>query len=297
MYEKILVPLDGSETAEVVLPSAAELAGRLGSEIILVYVSDAAAASWDRMAELYLQTIGNTTKRAAAKYIKEVGGKRVKIESEILAGHPAQEILDYADKTDAGLIAMSTHGRSGISRWALGSVADKVLRMTKRPVLLVRAKDASPDVREKGMLSKILVPLDGSKLGEAVIPYVEGLASRLKAEVMVLQVLSPDWFIEGDQRGQLESLRASSKDYLASVTAQLKQKGIAAKTEFTEVKMDTVAEEIIKLTDASNADLVAMATHGRWGVSRWTFGSVTDRILHMGHIPVLLVSASEASAE
>ncbi len=297
MYERILVPLDGSETAEVVLPSAAELAGRLGSQIILIYVSDAAAASYDRMAELYLQTIANATKRAAAKYIKEVGGKSVKIKSEILAGHPAQEILDYADKADAGLIAMSTHGRSGISRWALGSVADKVLRMTRRPVLLVRAKGARPDVREKGILSKILVPMDGSKLGEAVIPYVEGLASRLKTEVMVLQVLSPDWFIEGHQRQQLEWLRTSAQDYLDNMTAQLKQKGIVTKAKFTEVKMDTVAEEIVKLADESNADLVAMATHGRWGVSRWTFGSVADMVLHTGHTPVMLVSAPEASPE
>jgi len=297
MYEKILVPLDGSETAEVVLPCAAELTGRLGSETILVYVNEPAAAVYDRMAEFYLQAITAANKRIAERYVNGAPGKEARIASEILAGYPAQEILDYADKTNADLIVMATHGRSGISRWVLGSVADKVLRLAKRPVVLVRAQGTHPDVSEKGALDKILVPLDGSKLGEAVIPYVEGLASKLKAEVMVIQILSPDWFIEGDQRQQLESFRASSKDYLAKVTAQLEQKGIVTKAEFTEAEMNTVSEEIIKLADESKAGLVAMATHGRWGVSRWTFGSVADRVLHMGNTPVMLVSAPEASPE
>ena len=75
---------------------------------------------------------------------------------------------------------MSTHGQSGIKRWAMGSVADKVVRATKRPVALIRAKGARTDLREKGILNKALVPLDGSKESEAVIPFIGELASRLK---------------------------------------------------------------------------------------------------------------------
>ena len=296
MYEKILVPLDGSKSAEIVLPYAEELAGRLGSEIVLIYVNDPIAAPYDRMFEFYLQTIGAATKRAAERYIQPPGGKEIKVKSEILEGHPAQEIVDYADKINAGLIFMASHGRSGLRRWALGSMADKVLRIANRPVALIRAKGARPDVREKGMLNKILVPLDGSKASEAVIPYVEELASKLGAEVTVLHVLSPDRFIETiDQLERLESFRVSTKEYLDKMTTQLKQKGIAAKAQFREVEMGTVEEEIIKLADESATDVVAMSSHGMSGVSRWTFGSVANRVLYAGNTPILLVRAPGAS--
>ena len=296
MYEKILVPLDGSKSAEVVLPYAEEIAGRLGSEIVLIYVNDPIAAPYDRMFEFYLQTVGDATKRAAERYIKKPGEKEIKVKSEILVGHPAQEIVDYSDKIDAGLIVMASHGRSGLTRWALGSMADKVLRITNRPVALIRVKGARPDVREKGMLNKILVPLDGSKAGESVIPYVEELASKLGAEVTVLQVLSPDRFIETiEQLERLESFRVSSKEYLEKVTTQLKQKGIAAKAEFKEVEMGTVEEEIIKLADESATDVVAMSSHGLSGVGRWSFGSVADRVLYEGNTPIMLVRALGAS--
>jgi nucleotide-binding universal stress UspA family protein len=292
MYEKILIPLDGSELAEVALPYVAELAGRLGSEIILIYVSDSGETAHNRISNFYIQRIADDTRRAVKKYVKKPGEKETKVSSEILAGYPAEEIVDYADKADVSLIVMATHGRSGVRRWPLGSVTDKVVRSTKRPIAIIRAKGAHPAVREKGMFNRALVPLDGSKQGEAVIPYIEGLASKLKTEVIVLQVLSPDWFIDSaDQAKQVESLRTSSKDYVNKVASQLNQKGLAARAEVREVKMDTVAEEIIKGADEVNADIIAMSTHGRSGLSRWTFGSVADRVLQGGNTPLLLVRA------
>jgi nucleotide-binding universal stress UspA family protein len=292
MYEKILVPLDGSELAEVALPYVAELAGRLGSQIILIYVNDSGEAAHLRISHFYMQRIGDDTKRAAKMYVKKPGEKETNVSSEILVGYPAEEIVDYADKADVSLIVMATHGRSGIRRWSLGSVADKVVRSTNRPIAIIRAKGAHPAVRDKGMFNRALVPLDGSKQGEAVIPYIEELASRLKTEVTVLQVLSPDWFVDAaDQVKQLQLLRTSSKDYVKRVATQLNQKGITTRAEVREVKMDTVAEEIIKGADEVNADVIAMSTHGRSGFSRWAFGSVADRVLQGGNTPLLLVRA------
>jgi len=190
MYEKILVPLDGSDLAEVALPYAEELAGRLGSEINLLHVSESTEAPYQRMHKFYIERTAETAKEGAEKYIERSEGKVIKVEPTMLVGNPAEEIVEYASKENIGLIVMATHGRSGISRWALGSVADKVVRATERPVGLIRAEGTLPDVREKGILNKVLVPLDGSKEGEAVISYVEDLASRLKAEVILLKVLS-----------------------------------------------------------------------------------------------------------
>ena len=293
MYEKILVPLDGSELAEVALPYAEELAGRLGSEGTLLYVSESAEDQYHHMHQFYLQKMVEATKRGADRYLGKPEGKAIKVESATVVGNPAEEIVDYADKEDIGLIVMATHGRSGIRRWSLGSVADKVVRATKQPVALIRAKGARPDVREKGMLNKALVPLDGSKESEAVIPYIEELASRLKGEVTFLRLLKPDYYVMNEaQLKQRESLRASAKDYIEKVAAQSKQKGIAAKAEFREVMAGTEAEEIIKLTDEIDVDIVAMSTHGQSGVSRWALGSCADKVLYAGNTPLLLVRVS-----
>jgi len=214
----------------------------------------------------------------------------------MLVGNPAEEIVEYASKENIGLIVMATHGRSGISRWALGSVADKVVRATERPVGLIRAESTLPDVREKGILNKVLVPLDGSKEGEAVISYVEDLASRLKAEVILLKVLSISPGIMDEGYGylsytekQMESDRAYARTYFEKVGSRLKQKGIMVTSE---VKFGMAAEEIIKLADKMNVDVVAMSTHGRSGVRRWVFGSVADKVLREGDTPLLLVRPS-----
>ena len=303
MYEKILVPLDGSQLAEVALPYAEELAGRLDSEIILIYVSESTENPNYYMYQLYIQQIVEATKHAAEKYHGKPEGKSIKVESAILVGHPAEEIVDYADKEDIGLIVIATHGRSGIKRWALGSVADKVMRSATQPVALIRAKGARPDVREKGVLNKALVSLDGSKESEAVIPYIEELASKLEAEIILLHVLERAQHIRSGSvedtlipytEEEMRPLKANAVGYLEKVGNLLKDKGIT--TSF-EVRIGTPTEEIVNLADENSVDLVAIATHGRSGIGRWAFGSVTDRVLHAGNTPLLMVRTPRAGTE
>jgi nucleotide-binding universal stress UspA family protein len=305
MYEKILVPLDGSELAEVALPYAEELAGRLGSEVTLIYVNELNKDPYQHMHQFYLQKIVEATKQGAGRYSdKSVGRQAVQIKSVILPGHPAEEIVGYTDKENISLIVMATHGQSGLKRWALGSVADKVVRATTRPVLLIRAKGARADVREKGILRKALVPLDGSKVGETAVPFIEGIASKLQAEVILLQVLARGYEVGYDYvaltERQMESDKAIATNYLNDVGIRLKKKGIAVATEVRlgiEVRAGNVADEIIKFADELQADIVAMSTHGRSGVSRRVFGSVAERVLREGDIPLLLVRAPGATGE
>lgn len=142
MYQRILVPLDGSDRAELALPFAEELAAKLGSEIILLCVSDSAEAEDYAKHEIYLEQITEVVKRAAKKLLTNPEQK-VSIQSAVTIGLPAQEIVDYAEQVAVSLIIMATHGRTGVSRWALGSVAEKVMRASTRPVLLVRVPGAS----------------------------------------------------------------------------------------------------------------------------------------------------------
>jgi nucleotide-binding universal stress UspA family protein len=157
------------------------------------------------------------------------------------------------------------------------------------------------------MPEKILIPLDGSELGEAALRYVEELIFNLSAEKKVeftlVQILSPstrleaigDGFIEiPSTEEEMEPIKKKVFDYLNQAGESLRSKGASVKCKVIYNK-DSVsaAEEIIKAEDAINADLVAMSTHGRRGLSKWVFGSVTEKVLQAGKVPVIVVRAGK----
>ena len=157
------------------------------------------------------------------------------------------------------------------------------------------------------MYERILVPLDGSKVGEAALPYVEELVSKLlpavKVEVTLLQVVSSltHYVIAGEASAQIpyteremEQIKRTAMDYLKKSGEGLRSKGAVVKIKVAIGKAD---EEIIKAADGIHADLIAMSTHGRSGISRWAFGSVTDKILRSGNRPILMVRAPEKAAQ
>ena len=156
------------------------------------------------------------------------------------------------------------------------------------------------------MPKKILIPLDGSKLGEAALDHVEELISTLsaekKVEVTLLQILKPATRrVESGDSGsidvslteeEMEPLKKEALDYLNQASEGLRRKGVAVKCVVIVSSMGvSSAEEIIKYEGAINADLVAMSTHGRRGLSRWVFGSITEKVLRAGKAPVLIVRA------
>ena len=280
MYERIVVPLDGSQLAEIALPYAEELSVRLGSEVTLIYVSESIDDPHRHMHQIYMQKMAESTKQGAETYAKKLGKEMAtQVRSVNLAGNPAEEIVKYADSENIGLVVLSTHGQSGIRQWTIGSIANKVVRATKQPVALVRAEGACPDVARKGMLKKALLPLDGSRESEAAIPYAAELASRIGISVVLVQVLAI-----GD--------KTLAEDYLEKIGAQLKQKGVTVESR---VIFGEAATEIINLADEIHADVVAMSTHGRSGIGRWILGSVAERVLYEGNTPLLLVRGTAGS--
>ncbi len=151
------------------------------------------------------------------------------------------------------------------------------------------------------MFERILVPLDGSKVGEAALPLVDELVAKLppelKVEVTLFQVLSPTYYVLAGEAGapvpyseiEIEQIKKRAMDYLDKAGESLRSKGAIVKTK---VGVGSPSEEINKAADEINADLVAMSTHGRSGLSRWALGSVTDKVLRGGNRPVLMVRAS-----
>ena len=293
MYEKILAPLDGSDLCELVLPYVEELGARLSSEIILLHVCPPKLGAFSHKHETYIEHMAQLVK----EHLKGEG----KVEPVLLDGEPNEEIVGYAKRGDISLIAMMTHGRSGVKRWLLGSTIDKVIRETDRPLLIIRAK-AAPAVREEGILNRVLVPLDGSKAAEATLPLVEELMREVtakEAEATLLMVIPPTHYVPAspeiaelpyteEQIGQLET---EAKAYLEKAGSGLKSKGINLRFE---VAVGNAAEEIIEFANKVNANLTAMSTHGYSDSTSPTLGSVANRVLHHGSTPLLLVKPAEA---
>ncbi|MDD5701206.1 MAG: universal stress protein [Dehalococcoidales bacterium] len=290
MWDKIIVPMDGSTTAEVALPYAIEFAARSGAELVLLFVKEPNDYRSDHIINAYLTTLAQRTKEEVQQYSKETGVNEIKTRGEILTGNPADEILAFAEKNPNSKILMATHGQSGIgTRWALGSVADKVARATTVPITLIRAKRDRAAIRPKGMLKSILAPVDGSKLAEATLPYVRDMALQSQAEVVFLQVLEKKLVTHKMIEVPVpEETRQAAKEYLERLVNDFKKAGVSARYEIEETRGD-VAGEIVEYTEKKKVDLVIMATHGFTGLRRWVMGSVTSKVIREGNSPIMLV--------
>lgn len=299
MIDQILVPLDGSDLAAQALPHAAIQAHRFEAQILLLRVVELVPSSGTRRAatneifalqenaEFYLEGVAETL---------EAEGLEVKAYTR--SGPPAESIITFAEAEDVDLIAMSTHGRSGIGRWVYGSVADKVLRGANAPVFLIRAAEDGHILEEAQPVSmagyqRLLVPLDGSNLAERALSYAETWAQTFDAEVILVRVPTLPAYVSlgPDASLMVPSLLSEAYDevdaYLANITRRLKAKGLQVHK--AAVEPGAVAETIIDYAHDANVDLIIMSTHGRSGLRRWVYGSVADRILRGVDLPVLLV--------
>ena len=299
------------ELAEVVFGYAKELAGRLDLDVILFHVYGPEESELVPLHRAYVERAAEIIRRKSEEVREstdiEPGGKAVEARGELAVGYPAEEILRYADKNNIDLILMATHGRSGIKRWAMGSVADKVLRASKVPVWLVRAGIPEEIVYDKWPTRTILVPLDGSKMAESVLPHVEALAKQRGTEpleVVLLRVCEGTIFtpegqarlmyyyhrVSVDQDEHMKQKMAQrtqeAEDYLAGVEKQLEDAGLKVRSE---VLVGNPADEIIAYANRNPFNLIVMATHALSGLSRWAIGSVADRVVRGVSRPVFLV--------
>jgi len=298
MYERILVPLDGSNAGEIVLPYAAEIAAKIGIELILVSVSEPTADTRDNLYRFYLERIAEQVEQQ----LEDWGAKgKTKVRIEVLVGSPASEILRYADERNVSLIAMASRGRTGQGPWLLGNIASKVLRATGKPVLLIRTPVDTATLKQRSLVKRILVPLDGSEVGEAALPYAVGLAKELGAELVLYQVLKHIVLVAAEGATMSSAMyeeeekhrRASTMAYLEGVGKGVREKGLSTSSA---LGSGAPADQIIDYAEANAIDLIAMSTHGRSGITRWVFGSVTDKVLHAGNTAVLTVRASKDTA-
>lgn len=296
MYKKILVPLDGSATAQAVLPYVEAFAAGFKSAVELLSVIDIGAMITHLAPEKMRQLDGivATEEVKAAKYLEGVAKKFAHTETECrtVRGTAAEAILETADHERDTLVAMATHGRSGAERWLLGSVAEKVLRGTTHPLFLVRAAAAKTSPRR--IIDAIVVPLDGSPLAEQILPTVSQWARALGVEVILIRAfeLPGAALVDGgpflvDNEELREEARKEAATYLKAKEDLLVAEGV--RTVSIRTIEGPAADGIISFAQTAPGALIAMTTHGRSGVQRWLLGSVTEKVVRHAADPVLLV--------
>lgn len=306
---KVLLPLDGSELAESVLEYVTELVGKMSLEFILLHVCKPNVAEMVPLHRVYIQQqiakITDNAKAAEKKQGTDKEFKKVTVRGEIIVGPPAEEIIRFAEKENVDLILMASHGLSGIKRWALGSIADKVLRASNVPVWLIRPDISKEQAGQKPSKRNLLVPLDGSRLAESVLPYVKIAAEHRGADnigVTLLMICQAP-LITFDYSGagipinkkdmakkECDNRKKIAQEYLDAVKARLAKSGVKAETKVLE---GNPTEEIIKLANADPANLIVMATHGRTSslgkIVYGSFGAVAQRILQEAKGPTVMI--------
>jgi nucleotide-binding universal stress UspA family protein len=285
MFHKILVPLDGSELAERVVNPAVRLAEAMDAELILLTV---VSAEPRKEASDLVQKAVQTNQYEAGLYLKAVRSRllptAVTVVTAVLTGSPPVTIIDYARKHGVSLIVMSTHGRSGLTRWSFGRVADKVLRRAPCPTVVLRSRQAI--VPEK--IRRILVPLDGSALAEQVLLPTQAMALALKAEIVLLQVVDSAGLF-WTEYGEAANL-ASAGAYLRTVQERLQTAGVPT---HVEVKTGAVADAIVDYADDNGIDLIVLSSLGSSGFQIWVFGAVAERVMQAANCATLVVRQAE----
>ena len=295
MYHSILVPLDGSALAESALPVASALAERLRAELRLVHAHRLAVV--DELTHYGMA--GEAARSTAEHYMLGIAdrlraGGSTNVSATVVDGHPADAIAAHAAETRADLIVMASHGRTGASRFWLGSVADAVIRSASTPVLMVRGQAAPPSGAHVPLFSRILVPLDGSTAAEAIVPHAVTIAKLSGGEVHLLRVEEPAeslrtsvWVLAQEPDDLADRLARADHDLHTLIDRFEPDWGPVKPT--AEARAGRRAgDTIVEVASERAADLIAMTTHGR-GASRMMVGSVADKVLRGTQCSVLLV--------
>lgn len=298
MYQKILVPLDGSKFAESALPLALSLSRRTGAGLHFTTVQEpipsfaydeweTAAADWSQQ---YLA--------GASERMRQHAGGEITV--SLLHGQVIESLEAEAEREDADLVIMATHGRGMLSRAWLGSVADSFLHHTNRRVLLVRPEEGdTPSIESDLTFRKVLLPLDGTDLSECMIEHAIAFGELFGAGYHLVRVVPYPMDVSSPylphtvqmNQGLVADAKEAAAEYLESHAEPLREQGLSVETK---VLVDVQpGSGILKQAEDAGCDLIAMCTHGRKGISRAILGSAADKVLRGTHVPVLLYRPGE----
>lgn len=282
----IIVPLDGSSQAEAVLPFLDAFAPRLDARLTLLHVAEGPDEAAENARSQELQRVITEQSERAASYLRltedRLRSQGYDVGHVVMQGDPSDTIVRYAREQDADLIAIATHGRSGVQRWIYGSVTEEVLALSQIPVLLVRS--GGHFIVPPKSIERVLLPLDGSELAAAAMPLAKTLASRLNIPITLVRAVNIPTLAYYDNgvaptgygyAELLEGLEEEAREYLSGVAQSLRDDGLTVQTVTSVGYASTI---IISQAKQVAGTLVVMGTHGRSGLGT-LLGSVTRQVL------------------
>ena len=304
MFGKVLVPIDGTDVAEGILPYVSQLARAAEIPVLLHTVVDTKAFAVPESAESFepMPAINWTEVEANLRSGAEAGlnstvqrlaDEGLEAEATVTVGDPSEEIVKVASAAGCGLIAMSTHGRNALARGILGSVTDRVLHSSPVPVLTITPERASAHKKSEDTATKrILAPLDGSEFAERALSYVEGLARAMSLEVVLARVVPvehPAYSVS--ELGAIlpdftEQRVQEAEKYLERTAGNLRNAGLAVQSQ---VLMGTPGSALVDFARQTPQSMVVMTTRGRSGLTRWVLGSVAEALIRASGDPVLVI--------
>jgi nucleotide-binding universal stress UspA family protein len=301
MYDRILVPTDGSDHAERAARHAVSLAEAFDATVHALSVvdlqRDAGAFSAGGVDAEFVERLESKGERAVDAVVdaaREVAGD-LTVETTVLEGPTEEAILDHADETGADVVAMGTGGRRGLRRFVTGDVTEYVLRTATTPVLTAHATD-DPPVTDYGDL---LLPTDGSEAAATAVDHALAVAAAFDATVHALSVVDTGMAAVGPDAVSGDSLveRPTERGERATDAVADRAAGAGVDVEVvTEVREGSPADGVLEYVEETGIDLVAMGTRGRSGLDRLLLGSTTDRVVRRCPVPVLATQPADPPA-
>lgn len=285
MYKNILVPVDGSPGATEILNHVGEIAHWADAIVQLLFVADTTRDSVTVVEANVVDTLvqeGEDIVEEAGKTLNTLG---VSYDTDVVQGNPAPAIVEYADRYDHDLVVMPTHGREGLSRYVLGSVTEKVIRLSDVPVLTARMQ---PDEELTFPYESVLIPTDGSAGARHAADHGLAFAAALDATVHVLSVVD-DSSLGLDVRSTISEQDSdqAATDAVEDIASDAEMHGITNVAKH--VEHGTPDEEIRSCVESNDVHAIVMGTTGQHGADRILLGSVAEKTARSAPVPVITV--------
>lgn len=295
MFDRILVPLDGSNLAESVLPHVVTIAQAFDAQIVLLRVMERRDNEKDE--ETLSPLRWQLRKSEAEAYLDAVHerlrGIGLQVEKVILEGDAAERIVTFTHEQEVDLLVLSSHGRSGLSKWNINSVVQKVILRAYVPTLIVRAYRAVPEDLEGLRYRKLMAPLDGSQRAEYVLSLATSLAHSQDAQLLLAHVVKKPEIarrapLTGEEQELVERLVAINRKEGQAYMADLESR-LSADVHPRLLVGESIAASLHRLVRQEEVGLVLLSAHGYSGEAQWPYGSVTLNFIAYGATPLLIV--------
>jgi len=295
MFERILVPLDGSALAECVLSHVVAMSRAFGSEVILVRVLEQPASG---RPDLSVDPVQWHLERAeSSAYLNAIAARLndagLSVSAEVLEGRPADRIVEFAQSSQVELVVLSSHGSGGLTDWAVSSTTQKVVSRCGSSGMIVRASRPVVDAVSGIRYARLMVPLDGSWRAESALPAATILSQHHGARLILARVIiAPEMArrtpITGDDARLIGEVTESNRREAAAYLEQLCAR-MPFETQARILTGESVAGALHDLVRQDDIDLVVMSAHGYTGRADWPFGGTANHLIAYGAAPTLIV--------